>query len=257
MGDGLFDLGGPEFRGGWVDVRIVGYETARKWIEQYHYSHVAPSSCTYWGLFDGDLLAVVGVGAATNDHGIAGKFGLEAWRGNTEVRRVAVHPDAPANTASRCVRLVLREITAQGIEWVYSYADTGQNHHGGIYQALGAVYVGMSPAVYGWLLNGEPIHPRSVVARYGTNARHTTPALAAERGEHLEYVADMNTPKHTYILPTARSRAVRASIREHLARYAQPYPKRAVAASSDAADFHSAEGGSQPTLPLHSKDVAA
>lgn len=253
----LFDMGGPMFMGGRLGVRVVNYETARRWIEQYHYSHVAPASCTYWGLFDGDLLAIVGVGTATNDHGVAGKFGLETWRGNVEIRRVAVHPEAPPNTASRCIRLALRELTAQGLDWAYSYADTGQNHHGGIYQALNAIYVGESPPVYGWLLDGEPIHPRSVVARYGTNARHTTPDLAAARGETLEYVEGMNTPKHTYILPVARERAIRAAIRQHLARYAQPYPKRAAAASSDAPDYQLGEGSPQLTLPLHSSENAA
>ena len=66
----------------------------------------------------------------------------------------------------------------------------------------------------------------------------------------------MNAPKHTYILPISPNRLVRAAIRDHLRPYSKPYPKRAVAASSDAPAYQSGEGGSQPTLPLHNKEAA-
>ena len=103
-------------------------------------------------------------------------------------------------------------------------ADTGQNHHGGIYQALNAVYLGVSEGRPGWLLDGKQIHPRSVVARYGTQARIEAPIRAAKRGENLVYVPDLITGKHTYILPIG-DKKVRRDIREHLKPWIHPYPK--------------------------------
>lgn len=246
----MFDLGAPDFSGE-MEIRPVSRITADAWFTQYHYTGTSGGSALFWGAFTPDLMAVVGIGQPSNDHGLADKFDLRAWNGNLEINRVAVHPAAQRNTASRVVAAVLvRCVTPQGIDWVFSYADTGQNHHGGIYQALNAVYVGCSPPVYGWLLDGKPIHPRSVVSRYGTNARVATPELARARGEDLVYVEEMNAPKHTYILPIARDKRTRQAIRDHLAPYSKPYPKRAVAASSDAAVFQTDEAGSQPSLSL-------
>jgi hypothetical protein len=115
---------------------------------------------------------------------------------------------------------------------VFSYADTGQGHHGGIYQALNAVYVGVSATRPGYLLDGEPIHPRSVVSWLGTQARDDAPRLAAERGHVLEWIEDLNTAKHTYILPVGCARD-RAAIRRHLAQFAHPYPTRDTPITAD------------------------
>ncbi len=195
-------------------------------IAAYHYSgNAGPENGTFWGFYLGDLACVVGFGIGANQYGLAKKFDLSAWPGNIEICRVAAHPDAPRNTASRAVAAVLR--TAQvpaGTTWVYSYADTGQNHHGGIYQALRAVYVGLVPAMHGWMLDGLPVHPRTIVDTFGTQARETAPRLAADRGRALVYVEGLNTAKHTYILPIGQNAE---AIRAHLQRWTRPYPKRA------------------------------
>ena len=163
-----------------------------------------------------------------NAYGVTKKYGLEGFRGNIEIARVAVHPDAPMNSTSRVVALANAHVArVTDLEWVFSYADTGQGHHGGIYQALGAVYVGVSESRPGFMLDGKPIHPRSVVARYGTQAMANNEAVeaAAARGEKLEWVADMNTAKHAYILPIGNKASQRA-IRKALKPHEMPYPKR-------------------------------
>lgn len=225
----LFDLGAPDWSGTW-EAREVSFETTDAWIARYHYLGKSPAGAAYrMGVFGPELVGVVVYAQATNAHGVAMKFGLEAWRGNIEIARVAVHPDAPANTTSRVIALAnaqLRSVT--GLDWLFSYADTGQGHHGGIYQALGAVYVGMSEARHGFLLNGVPIHPRSVVAKYGTQNVKGSPTcmeLAAARGDQLEYVENLNTAKHLYIIPIG-TKATQRAIRKALAEYQTQYPKR-------------------------------
>jgi hypothetical protein len=65
-----------------LDIRPVSFETASAWFARWHYLGDAPPASTYWGLFAPDLGCVVSIGLPNNVHGIAGKFGLEAWPGN-------------------------------------------------------------------------------------------------------------------------------------------------------------------------------
>jgi hypothetical protein len=234
----LWEMGAPDWSQHWA-TREVTYESAEAWVGRYHYLGKSPAGAAMRiGVFAPDMVGCVIYAQATNAHGVAKKYGLEKFKGNIEIARVAVHPDAPSNSTSKCVAAAnahLHAVTA--LEWVFSYADTGQGHHGGIYQALGAVYVGLSDARHGFLLDGEPIHPRSVVARYGTQAMKNNEAvtIAAARGERLEYVEDLNTAKHIYLLPIGNKASVRA-IRKALAPFAQPYPKRVDGITTEAVE---------------------
>lgn len=222
-GDALFDLGAPVFTEP-IETRPVSLHTAERWFGAYHYSGTPGSTNgTFYGVFAGDMIALVAIALPTNPHGVAGRLGLDPDTGNHEISRVAVHPAAPRNTASRCIAAVLqahRERT--GLEWVFSYADTAQGHHGGIYQALNAVYVG--PGIDGarawYRLDGEPVHSRTMVSRYGTMS---VPLLKERFGERLEVTE--RSVKHTYVLLIG-SRASRRQLRRQLAAVARPYPKR-------------------------------
>lgn len=225
--DALFDAPPPRFdRGAEWTVREVAVTTFRRWLEDWHYTHALPLAPIGYGVFAPDMIACVTLSPATNLAGVAGRLGLERWPGNIEISRVVAHPDAPYGAASRavaaCYGLWNR---SRGLEWVFSYADTGQRHHGGIYQALNAVYCGVSPARPGFLVNGVPKHPRSVVADYGSQAWPAVIELAAAKGDTIERVPDANTPKHTYVLPIGGP-ASRRAIRAALAPHSQPYPKR-------------------------------
>lgn len=198
---------------------------AEYWITRYHYSHCAPAGSRYWAAYAPHLVCIVGVGLSANCYGIEKKFELQKWKGNLEITRVAAHPEAPFNTPTRVVAMVLAELRAEGVEWVFSYADIGQDHHGGIYQGLNALYLGISGSRPGYLLNGEKIHPRSVVAKYGTQG-YGVFELAQVRGERLERHEKLITAKHTYLLPCG-SPASRRAIRKHLEKWSLPYPTRA------------------------------
>lgn len=221
------------------------------WYGQYHYSGTAGTSGAHFYAVHagrgGDVWLRVAVGPTSNTSGLEKKFGLTSFPGNWEITRIARHPKAPCGDhdgngsyfTSRGVAAVLHRIHEDhGWEWVFSYSDTGQNHHGGVYQALNAIYVGVSAARDGWEMkqpdgSWEPMHPRSVVSRYGTqatisrNGRPTAIELAARRGEEIRCVKDLNTAKHTYILPIGDKKSRRA-IRQTLAPFVVPYPKRTV-----------------------------
>jgi len=220
----LFALDDPDFARPWV-LRDVSHYTAEQWIGRYHYLGGMPAgACHRIAAFAPDMVGVVVYAQPTNAHGVAKKYGLTAWPGNIEIARVAVHPSAPRFTTSRLVAAANRVVAATGIAWVFSYADTGAGHHGGIYQAVNAVYVGVSDARPGYLLDGRPFHPRSLVAWVGTQSNEAF-RLVAERGHELVKVADMNTRKHCYVLPIGDRRSRRAIIKA-LAPHTKPYPKR-------------------------------
>lgn len=203
----------------------IDLKRARAVIERVHYSHAMPSTFDIraWGAFDMDtarLLCVVTTSAATNAHGVAAKFGLNTWRGNIEISRIAALEDAPRNIVSLALSLtVKREHEVRGVDWLFSYSDTAQDHHGGVYQAVNAVYVGVSGGRSGYLMDGKPVHPRSLVQRYGT---HEWPLIQRLVVPHILVRVRLGA-KHTYILLAGPRRK---AIRRHLDRYALPYPKR-------------------------------
>ena len=199
-------------------IRLVGRQTAEAWFGRWHYLGDAPPVSDYWGLFAPDLAAVVSIGLPNNVHGVAGRLGLTEIPGNVEVNRVAVHPDCHDHT-SRLVWLAVKAAQrAGGWAWCYSYADTGRGHHGGIYQALGAVYVGLTDARAGWINDdGDSIHPRTAVSLYGSQSIATMEAYGFVK------VPGMIPPRHTYVIPVGpRAAEVRAALEP----IALPYPKR-------------------------------
>lgn len=177
------------------------------------------------------MVACVMLSLPNNTAGVAGRIGVDVgeWPGNMEISRVIVHPSLPKEYcgASRAVAMALNVWRGLGYTWVFSYADLGQNHHGGIYQALNAIYVGIGNAGGrpGFLLNGQPFHSRSVVSRWGTQAWPRVREIARLEGHCLERVDNMETEKHTYILPCGGPASNR-KFRKKLAGITLPYPKR-------------------------------
>lgn len=249
---GLFDEPVPIFYQHDWRVHETTIETARRWVTDWHYTHrMAGAGTRVWSVTAPCELPSIGSSRATiavimlslpnNQAGVAGRIGIDTdvWPGNMEISRVIAHPSAPTsivdgdgrehsgNTVSRAITMVLPIWRALGYTWVFSYADIGQNHHGGIYQALNAIYVGIGNpgGRSGWLLNGEPFHARSLVSRFGTQAYPRVIDLARKEGCTLERVEDMETEKHTYIIPLVRKRERRAFERE-IEPFRLPYPKR-------------------------------
>lgn len=220
----LFDLA-PDFSSPTWRFHTTNHATARLFVEPWHYSHRMPGGGTVaYGAFAPDMVACVMTSNPNNVFGIATKYDLPP-KGNREISRVIAHPDAPKNTASRAIAGCMALWRREGTRWVFSYADTGQGHHGGIYQALNAIYLGISEGRPGYLVNNEPMHPRSVVARYGTQAWPAVVEVAASQGDTIERVLDYITPKHVYVLPCA-SPAENRALRRQLEPIALPYPKR-------------------------------
>lgn len=225
----------PVLKLDWCD-----YKAARYAVEHWHYSRCMPAGklvkVGVWedGAFVGCV--VFGRGAIYN---IGRPYGLEQT-GVCELVRVALtgHTAFTSRVVSIAVRFLHRQ--SPGLRLIVSYADSGQGHHGGIYQASGWLYVGSES--YDWKrVNGEIVHPRSLYSRYGT---HDLQWLK----EHVDpsALAVQTLPKHKYLMP------LDGAMRIQIAPLAKPYPKRPCATSigSDAPATHAGDGGAIPTVAL-------
>ena len=123
----------------------------------------------------------------------------------------------PRNSESRVLGVVLRALKrCTSLKFLVSYADPAMGHRGGIYQAAGWLYTGLSQATTLIDLgDGVPRHSRTVGHAFGTHSiRHFEAHDIPVRTVQQE-------PKHRYL------RFIDSSWRERLRVPVLPYPKEA------------------------------
>lgn len=216
------------------------HEAAKFAVANWHYSKTLPAnkfvSIGAWELeqFIGAVLFSLGSGAATDGR----KLGLGRFFEMAELQRVALKHSHVA-PVSRVVAIALRFLKKQspGIRVVVSFADPGEGHHGGIYQAGNWIYVGESAPGREFLLtDGRWVHNRTIGKQWGSEA-------AARK--LLAGPVRKRPGKHKYLMP------LDDEMRARIAPLAKPYPKRVRSIDSDAPGFQSGEGGAIPTRTLH------
>jgi len=133
-----------------------------------------------------------------------------------ELRRVVLLDSAPKNSESRFIAWCLRWLRDNtNLLAIISFADSAQNHIGVIYQAGNWKYTGESLAhcpIY--KVNGEVLHTRTLIARYGTEQVEKLRALG------LGVETKERVPKFRYIYPLREGLLLKAPI--------LPYPKKGV-----------------------------
>jgi hypothetical protein len=141
------------------EVRPVPIDDATKFINKHHYAGIQKipvQGTKIVGLYakGGDRLLGVALWRAPSGAGVepsvAKSFsGPELKRGQTlELSRMAIVDDAPPNAASFLIARSVQRVRADNpdIRVLVSYADTGQSHRGGVYQASGWLYDGIRPS---------------------------------------------------------------------------------------------------------------
>lgn len=201
------------------------YEAAKYAVEKWHYSQRMPAGkLIHVGVWEcGAFIGVIIYGRGANRN-MAGEFGLKTTE-CCELVRVALR--SHSSPVSRIVSIANRIVSqfCGGLRLIISYADPAHGHHGGIYQAMGWVFVGHSrpqSAIVG-------MHKRSAASKYGTikGLQKTTVAY-----------------KHKYLMP------LDAAMRAQIEPLRKPYPKRVRGVAGDTSANHAEEGGSIPTRTL-------
>jgi len=218
------------------------HEAAKYAVTHWHYSRTMPVAKSAYigvwenGLFIGALIFGMGGGAATDGR----RFGLAQRWELAELERVALtsHLSAVSRIVSIALKLLRRQ--SPGLRAVLSYADPAQDHHGGIYQAGGWVYVGTSSKDHAWRdRSGKLWHSRVV----GTGTRTQFGRKSAEPVRKQDCVRVDLSGKYCYVMPFDSD----ASSKIHL--LAKPYPKRDRSADSGT-EAPTSRGGANPTRSL-------
>lgn len=155
-----------------VDLKLdwATHEAAKYAVEHWHYSQRMPKNkLAKIGVWEGGTFIgciIYGVGATAN---IAKPYGLK----NTEVcELVRVALSSHKSPVSRIVKisLLMLKRTFSGLRIVVSYADSSQNHHGGIYQAGNWIYTGKISGDVEILIGGRWYHRRGAFDAIGTSS---------------------------------------------------------------------------------------
>jgi len=154
-------------------IDLIDKNIAKKLIIENHYSHKW-TSCRYAiGLFDKEDLIGVAVYGFPVGRQTVKSITLNLKNSEVlELTRLWLIDEAPKNSESYFLGKTfnwLRKNTE--VKVLISYSDPMQDHLGIIYQATNWLYQGNNTMlIKGYLhkINGEIMHPRSVVAMYGT-----------------------------------------------------------------------------------------
>lgn len=220
----LFDLIQDEITLDQLEVRRVPVKEIRRAIVAGHYSGVMPDATQdAFGAYQNEkLVAAVAYGPGGNSKSLSAIIqGIDNTTGR-ELIRLWVHPEAPKNTASYTVSRSLKLLPRE-VELVVSFADSGQNHAGYVYQALNFYYLGMSNEGIRYVDSTGT----EVTARLANIYRLRNPDKYGDK-TMKEIRADLGwTPikshaKHRYALGLNKGKR---SINKQLAKMSQPFPK--------------------------------
>ena len=189
----------PELRLDWCS-----HQAARYACEHWHYSECMPSGkLVKLGVWEsGEFIGSVVFGRGANNN-IGSRYSLKQTE-ICELTRIALR--SHVNSVSRIATVACRLLCHQspGIRLIVSYADPGRDHHGGVYQAMGWLYVGASQAQRELVVNGRFMHKRTASAIWGT----ASPSQIAQRTrKRVSYGPISGTH-----LPTATDADMRARV---------------------------------------------
>lgn len=120
----------------------------------------------------------------------------------------------------------------KAIKVLISYADNGQEHLGGIYQATNWIYQGMNTDIalmpnYGISLSNDPykwIHSRTVFSMWGSGNLEALRAAIGKDG-YKEFWRREEPPKHRYIQIIGEDKKEKKDLKKRLKHEIRPYPK--------------------------------
>jgi hypothetical protein len=218
------------------DLKIdwASHEAAKYACTNWHYSKCLPvGKLVKVGAWeDGKFIGVILFSHGANPQ-IGNPYGLKQVE-CVELTRVAL--TAHKLPVSKILAISLKWLKKQspGIRLIVSYADSGQGHHGGIYQATNWIYNGFFSGESSVVVNGKVMHRKSAFSLFGT----TRP-----KGSY-------NVPasgKHKYLMPLDKDMSAK------IAPLAKPYPKRVKQAmTGDQPEQRRRD--TDPPAPLHAEN---
>ena len=213
------------------------HEAAKYACENWHYSKCTPSTLQKLfkiGIWENNsFIGVIIFGHGANPQ-IGSPYGLSIYQ-VCELTRVAIktgHFFEVSKYISIAIKFFLKK-SFPNMKLIVSYADEGQCHHGGIYQAGNWIYVGKSKGVSQLFYKGKPWHAKALRTSF-PNLKHSDPNVKKLPP----------SDKHKYLMP------LDDEMRKKVKSLARPYPKRASSKDIVAVCDQQTEGGENPTDAL-------
>jgi hypothetical protein len=198
-------------------VTQIDQRAARSFVETYHYSGGMGNAGMPWGLYaDGFLVGVIVFHTPISENVRKSVYGDSRKDEVTELHRMAIHPQAPQNTATWFISRVLDRLKEYKPKYtaVLSFADTTEGHDGTVYQAANADYTGMTDTTTFYKdQSGRLRAPRQC----GENIDTQT---AKQRG----WKPVQRESKHRYVFWLPGEYQSKAELREASNLTVQPYP---------------------------------
>ncbi len=230
-----------------VSVREISTSIAKEIIVKKHYTH-AWTACRYsLGIFyKTDIENVLGereklIGCLIYGFPVGAKAPTSVCEGLTkdnilELTRLYCDDGYGSNIESFALGQSFKWLKEndKAIKVLLSYADNGQEHLGGIYQATNWIYQGLNTDIalmpnYGISVQKDPykwIHSRSVFTKWGSgNLEH----LRREIGKdgYTEFWRREEPPKHRYIQLIPQDKREKKDLMKRLKHPIREYPKNA------------------------------
>lgn len=158
----------------------------KRFVARHHYAVICPPITKLTlGLFDkGELAGVALWGYGTRPrHTIKKLFPSLDVEDYLELNRLCVLDSMPRNTESLYLRMMADYIRGHhpAIKLLYSWADGLRGKPGYVYQASNWLYGGSIWSQFYVTEEGEVVHPRFLITRYGTRKRAATLALGLKK----------------------------------------------------------------------------
>jgi hypothetical protein len=130
--------------------------------------------------------------------------------------RLWLSDELPPNSESRTLSVIFRALRKNtDLKFLLSYADPSQGHLGGIYQATGWLYTGLSDAMPLYDIgDGINHHPRSLAHAFGSRSLK----YLADNGVEVKLVPQFAKHRYIYFLDKTWQPRLRTAV--------LPYPKK-------------------------------
>lgn len=143
-------------------VKEITRDDTKPFLLNIHYARRMPGISYAFGLFDpaGELVGVITYGTSANRYNNSlGGFKM------VELTRLCLKfplKNGASYLISQSFKLLPKPLA------LISYADTGANHVGYIYQATNWLYTGISKGMREFTIEGKRMHQKAVSDRFGT-----------------------------------------------------------------------------------------
>ncbi|HOX23252.1 MAG TPA: hypothetical protein PLL10_07290 [Elusimicrobiales bacterium] len=205
-----------------LTITPISNKLGREFVAEHHYAVICPpiTKVTYGLLQNGKLVGVALWGFGTRPmHTIRRMFPSLGVSNYLELNRFCVLDEMPRNTESGFLSLCGQQIKIDfpEVKLLFSWADGLRGKPGYVYQAASWLYGGFIKSQFYSTADGEVVHPRLLITRYGTRTNGFTRKLGLKKISGYQF-------RYCKFLCSHKER--KALLRESPFNWSCNYPKR-------------------------------